>query len=119
MAAFAGMCDGGSTEDGCVAASRDDTTLNALNTVSFLKSLGREESFFGPCADLGEYTMSRGRGGAWHLSHEYCDVRLGSKDELWPRPQDSTTSGQGWITSRFSSSSASVLQHRGELHRRA
>ncbi|ELW68681.1 Arginine-glutamic acid dipeptide repeats protein [Tupaia chinensis] len=32
MAAFAGMCDGGSTEDGCVAASRDDTTLNALNT---------------------------------------------------------------------------------------
>ena len=35
MAAFAGMCDGGSTEDGCLAASRDDTTLNALNTVSF------------------------------------------------------------------------------------
>lgn len=36
MAAFAGMCDGGSTEDGCLAASRDDTTVNALNTVSFL-----------------------------------------------------------------------------------
>lgn len=36
MAAFAGMCDGGSTEDGCLAASRDDTTLNALNTVSCL-----------------------------------------------------------------------------------
>lgn len=35
MAAFAGMCDGGSTEDGCLAASRDDTTLNALNTVSW------------------------------------------------------------------------------------
>lgn len=34
MAAFAGMCDGGSTEDGCLAASRDDTTLNALNMVS-------------------------------------------------------------------------------------
>lgn len=33
MAAFAGMCDGGSTEDGCLAASRDDTTLNALNMV--------------------------------------------------------------------------------------
>uniref|UniRef100_A0AAY4E0J1 Arginine-glutamic acid dipeptide repeats protein n=1 Tax=Denticeps clupeoides TaxID=299321 RepID=A0AAY4E0J1_9TELE len=33
MAAFAGMCDGGSTEDGCLAASRDDTTLNALNTL--------------------------------------------------------------------------------------
>ncbi|KAL0978169.1 hypothetical protein UPYG_G00166970 [Umbra pygmaea] len=31
MAAFAGMCDGGSTEDGCLAASRDGTTLNALN----------------------------------------------------------------------------------------
>lgn len=28
------MCDGGSTEDGCLAASRDDTTLNALNMVS-------------------------------------------------------------------------------------
>uniref|UniRef100_A0AAQ4RFJ7 ELM2 domain-containing protein n=1 Tax=Gasterosteus aculeatus aculeatus TaxID=481459 RepID=A0AAQ4RFJ7_GASAC len=33
MAAFAGMCDGGSTEDECLAASRDDTTLNALNTL--------------------------------------------------------------------------------------
>ncbi|XP_054710797.1 arginine-glutamic acid dipeptide repeats protein-like [Uloborus diversus] len=31
MAAFAGMCDGGSAEDGCVAASRDDTTINALD----------------------------------------------------------------------------------------
>nr|XP_027199576.1 arginine-glutamic acid dipeptide repeats protein-like isoform X2 [Dermatophagoides pteronyssinus] len=30
MAAFAGMCDGGSAEDGCLAASRDDTTINAL-----------------------------------------------------------------------------------------
>lgn len=36
MAAFAGMCDGGSTEDGCLAASRDDTTLNALNMVTSL-----------------------------------------------------------------------------------
>lgn len=33
MAAFAGMCDGGSTEDGCYAASRDDTTANALNVL--------------------------------------------------------------------------------------
>jgi len=33
MAAFAGMCDGGSTEDGCVAASRDDTTANALDVL--------------------------------------------------------------------------------------
>ena len=31
MAAFAGMCDGGSTEDGCYAAGRDDTTANALD----------------------------------------------------------------------------------------
>ncbi|XP_064459596.1 arginine-glutamic acid dipeptide repeats protein-like isoform X2 [Ornithodoros turicata] len=31
MAAFAGMCDGGSAEDGCLAASRDDTTINAMD----------------------------------------------------------------------------------------
>jgi arginine-glutamic acid dipeptide repeat-containing protein len=36
MAAFAGMCDGGSAEDGCLAASRDDTTINALELVCFL-----------------------------------------------------------------------------------
>lgn len=34
MAAFAGMCDGGSTEDGRLAAYRDDTTINALELVS-------------------------------------------------------------------------------------
>lgn len=28
-----GMCDGG-LEDGCLAASRDDTTINALDVVS-------------------------------------------------------------------------------------
>ena len=33
MAAFAGMCDGGSTEDGCYAAGRDDTTANALDVL--------------------------------------------------------------------------------------
>ena len=33
MAAFAGMCDGGSTDDGCFAASKDDTTANALNVL--------------------------------------------------------------------------------------
>ncbi|CAH1405146.1 unnamed protein product [Nezara viridula] len=33
MAAFAGMCDGGSADDGCIAASRDDTTLNALDVL--------------------------------------------------------------------------------------
>ncbi|UYV68748.1 RERE [Cordylochernes scorpioides] len=34
MAAFAGMCNGGSAEDGCLAASRDDTTINAMDMVS-------------------------------------------------------------------------------------
>ncbi|XP_037076239.1 arginine-glutamic acid dipeptide repeats protein-like [Pollicipes pollicipes] len=33
MAAFAGMCDGGSTDEGCAAASRDDTTQNALDVL--------------------------------------------------------------------------------------
>ncbi|XP_071945053.1 uncharacterized protein [Antedon mediterranea] len=31
MAAFVGMCDGGSPEEGCDAASKDITTINALN----------------------------------------------------------------------------------------
>ena len=34
MAAFVGMCDGGSTEDGCAAASMDETTINSLDMVS-------------------------------------------------------------------------------------
>lgn len=34
MAAFAGMCDGGSAEDGCIAARRDETTINAMDVVS-------------------------------------------------------------------------------------
>ena len=33
MAAFAGMCDGGSTDDAANAASMDETTMKALNTV--------------------------------------------------------------------------------------
>ena len=33
MAAFMGMCDGGSTEDGCTAASMDETTISALEMV--------------------------------------------------------------------------------------
>lgn len=33
MAAFAGMCDGGCPDDGCVAAGRDDTTINALDVL--------------------------------------------------------------------------------------
>ena len=36
MAAFAGMCDGGSTDDGCNAASMDETTINAMDTVSVI-----------------------------------------------------------------------------------
>ena len=36
MAAFAGLCDGGSTTDRCNAASRDDTTINALEMVRCL-----------------------------------------------------------------------------------
>ncbi|XP_065205477.1 arginine-glutamic acid dipeptide repeats protein-like isoform X2 [Planococcus citri] len=33
MAAFAGMCDGGSAEDSCIAASRDGTTINAMDVL--------------------------------------------------------------------------------------
>lgn len=33
MAAYAGMCDGGSADEGCIAASRDDTTINAFHIV--------------------------------------------------------------------------------------
>lgn len=33
MAAFAGMCDEGSTDDGCAAASRDGTTQNAMDVL--------------------------------------------------------------------------------------
>lgn len=73
MAAFAGMCDGGSTEDGCVAASRDDTTLNALNTVSLLKLPWVGRRFFFPCAGCRAYVMSVELGGAWDLRSEYWD----------------------------------------------
>ena len=34
IAAFAGMCDRGNTDDMYDAAQRDDTTINALNLVS-------------------------------------------------------------------------------------
>jgi len=37
IAVYVGMCDGGSTEEGCAIASRDDTTVNALNVVSGVK----------------------------------------------------------------------------------
>ena len=36
MAAYAGICDGGTPDEGCLAASRDKTTLNALNMVKTL-----------------------------------------------------------------------------------
>ena len=36
MAAFVGMCDGGSTEDGCIAASMDETTISVLEMVNML-----------------------------------------------------------------------------------
>ena len=39
MAAFAGMCDGGSTEDALTAASMDETTIKALDEVRILSML--------------------------------------------------------------------------------
>lgn len=36
MAAFAEMYDGVSAEEGCMVASRDDTTINTLRVVKFL-----------------------------------------------------------------------------------
>ena len=38
VAAFVGMCDGGSPDDGCLAASRDDTTINAMDVVCKLSA---------------------------------------------------------------------------------
>lgn len=37
MAAFVGWCDGGSTDDGCAAASMDETTINSLQLVRILQ----------------------------------------------------------------------------------
>ena len=51
IAAFAGMCDEGSTEAGCQAASMDDTTMNAMDIVSsslFCMSLGSLGSLGSP-----------------------------------------------------------------------
>lgn len=45
MAAFVGMCDGGSAEDGCYVASRDDTTINALELVSNLIPIFTDKVF--------------------------------------------------------------------------
>lgn len=41
-----GMCDGGSPEDGCLAASRDDTTINALDVVSNWQEIKVAKSIF-------------------------------------------------------------------------
>ena len=57
MAAFVGMCDGGSPEDGCMAASRDDTTFNAMDVVNlcflYLNFLPHKEFLFLAVAPLG------------------------------------------------------------------
>lgn len=45
MAAFAGMCDGGCPEDGANAASRDDTTINALDVVNFSQMAPNQRGF--------------------------------------------------------------------------
>lgn len=79
MAAFAGMCDGGSTEDGCVAASRDDTTLNALNTVRPLKFSRWEANSSFSCASHRESVMMAHEG-VWSLRRQCCGVLLGLKD---------------------------------------
>lgn len=39
MAQYAGMCNGGSPEDGYSAVSQDATTSNALKVVSLVKKL--------------------------------------------------------------------------------
>jgi len=41
MAAFVGWCDGGSTDDGCAAASMDETTINALHLVCIVMILSK------------------------------------------------------------------------------
>ncbi len=49
MAAFAGMCNGGSTDDGYLAASRDDITINALDVVSTYKKTNNNTYFYFCC----------------------------------------------------------------------
>lgn len=49
MAAFAGMCDGGCPEDGANAASRDDTTINALDVVCLVIFLYYYKFSYFPC----------------------------------------------------------------------
>ena len=58
MAAYAGICDGGTPDEGCLAASRDKTTLNALNMVSGERGVqGRETG--GGTPDKGCLAASR------------------------------------------------------------
>ena len=49
MAAYAGICDGGTPDEGCLAASRDKTTLNALNMVSLRRPGANVGRSLAPC----------------------------------------------------------------------
>ena len=61
MAAFVGWCDGGSTDDGCAAASMDETTIKSLHTVmhhNFFSLLGRFFCNQLPCRSISSYTST-------------------------------------------------------------
>ncbi len=49
MAAFAGMCDGGSAEDGCIVARRDGTTINAMDVVSVMSTVHTLPMYLSSC----------------------------------------------------------------------
>ena len=55
MAAYAGMCNGGSTEEGFIDASLDETTANALSTVRFVSILF--EITLHPLAEKRDYLL--------------------------------------------------------------
>lgn len=113
MAAFAGMCDGGSTEDGCVAASRDDTTLNALNTVRPLKFPRWEANSSVSCASHRECVVMA-REGVWSLRRQCCGVLLDLKDGSRGPGGGLHDLGQWCGTSRLTLWPASALQDRVE-----
>ena len=52
MAAFVGWCDGGSTDDGCAAASMDETTINSLQLVLQLFTSGLVRAATVDCINL-------------------------------------------------------------------
>ena len=113
MAAFAGMCDGGSTEDGCVAASRDDTTLNALNTVRPLKFPRWEANSSVSCAGHRECVVMA-REGVWSLRRQCSGVLLDLKDGSRGPGGGLHDLGQWCGTSKLTSWPASALQDCGE-----